>query len=329
MIVYDGIINALQSHGGISVLFHELNQRMGKDRAKYYVYNESNNVGDNTVLLVPRILERYRKFNVKLSEYDVFHSTYYRLPQSKTTVVTTVHDFTYEKYIGGIAAKVHSYQKNNAILNSDKIICVSNNTAEDLLRYCRVPESKIEVVYNGVSDDYYPLNLECQDYVVFVGSRISYKNFDIVVSAVSKFKGLKLTIVGGGKLTDSEVCMLDEKLKGRFEVKGTLSNNELNVVYNQAIALVYPSEYEGFGIPVIEAQKSGCPVIALNRSSIPEVAGSAAVLLEQADENNIYDAIQILLSSDFRKQLLRLGFENAKRFSWDKCFKETQLIYSK
>ncbi|WP_421247244.1 glycosyltransferase family 4 protein [Aeromonas jandaei] len=329
MIVYDGIINSLQSHGGISVLFHELNKRMGKDRAKYYVYNESNNVGDNTFLLNPRILERYRKFNVKLSENDVFHSTYYRLPKSKTTVVTTVHDFTYEKYIGGIAAKVHSYQKNNAILNSDKIICVSNNTAEDLLRYCRVPESKIEVVYNGVSDDYYPLNLERQDYVVFVGSRISYKNFGLVVSAVSKFKDLKLTIVGGGKLTDSEVCILEEKLKGRFEVKGALSNKELNVVYNQAIALAYPSEYEGFGIPVIEAQKSGCPVIALNRSSIPEVAGSAAVLLDQADENNIYEAIQMLLSSDFRKRLLNLGFENAKRFSWDTCFKETQLIYSK
>lgn len=329
MIIYDGIINILQSHGGISVLFHELNKRMAPNAAKYYVYNESNNIGNNTFLLNPRILERYRKFNVKLSENDVFHSTYYRLPQSKTTVVTTVHDFTYEKYIGGIAAKVHSYQKNNAILNSDKIICVSKNTAEDLLRYCRVPESKIEVVYNGVSDDYYPLNLERQDYVVFVGSRISYKNFGLVVSAVSKFKDLKLTIVGGGKLTDSEVCILEEKLKGRFEVKGTLSNKELNVVYNQAIALAYPSEYEGFGIPVIEAQKSGCPVIALNRSSIPEVAGSAAVLLDQADENNIYEAIQMLLSSDFRKRLLNLGFENAKRFSWDICFKETQLIYSK
>jgi mannosyltransferase len=329
MIVYDGIINSLQSHGGISVLFHELNKRMGKDRAKYYVYNESNNVGNNTFLLVPRIIERYRKFNVKLSECDIFHSSYYRLPQSKATVVTTVHDFTYEKYIGGLPAKVHSYQKNNAIINSDKIICVSNNTANDLLEYCRVPESKIEVVYNGVSDDYYPLNLEHQDYVVFVGSRVSYKNFDLVVSAVSKFKDLKLTIVGGGKLTDDEVCMLEGKLKGRFEVKGTLSNKELNVVYNQAIALAYPSEYEGFGIPVIEAQRSGCPVIALNRSSIPEVAGGGAILLEHADVNSIYDAIQMLLSSGCRKQYLNLGLENAKRFSWDKCFKETQLIYSK
>ncbi|MGL6616622.1 glycosyltransferase family 4 protein [Aeromonas hydrophila] len=329
MIIYDGIINSLQSHGGISVLFHELNKRMAKDSARYYVYNEINNLDSNAFLLSPRILERYRRFNVKLNENDIFHSTYYRLPQSKATIVTTVHDFTYEKYIGGIPAKVHSYQKSNAVLNSDKIICVSNNTAEDLLRYCRVPESKIEVIYNGVSDDYYPLNLECQDYVVFVGSRISYKNFGMVVSAVSRFKDLKLVIVGGGKLTDYEVCMLEVKLKGRFEVTGALSNKELNVVYNQAIALAYPSEYEGFGIPVIEAQKSGCPVIALNRSSIPEVAGSAAVLLEQADENNIYEAIQMLLSSDFRKRLIKLGFENAKRFSWDKCFKETQLIYSK
>ena len=329
MIVYDGIINLLQSHGGISVLFHELNKRMAPNTTKYYLYNEDNNVDKNVALLSPRFLERYRKFNVRLSEHDIFHSTYYRLPQSKATIVTTVHDFTYEKYVGGVAAKVHSYQKNNAILNSDKIICVSHNTAEDLLKYCRVPDSKIEVIYNGVSDDYYPLNLERQDYVVFVGSRVSYKNFDLVVSAVSKFNDLKLFIVGGGRLKEYESGLLEANLKERFEVKGALSNKELNVVYNQAIALVYPSEYEGFGIPVIEAQKSGCPVIALNASSIPEVAGGAAILLDHSDANIIYDAINMLLSDGISKRFRDLGFENAKRFSWDKCFKETQMIYSK
>ena len=325
MIVYDGIINLLQPHGGISVLFNEIKNRMHPNDFKYYTYNNIQATGD--ILLRARFLERYRKFNIKLNGNDIFHSTYYRLPEERSNVVTTVHDFTYEKYVGGIAAKVHSYQKNKAILNSDKVICVSQNTAEDLLKYCPIPESKIEVVHNGVSDDYYSLALECQDYVVFVGARSLYKNFDVTVSAVSRINDLKLFIVGGGSLTNNEEILLESKLKNRYECKGFLSNEELNIVYNQAVALVYPSEYEGFGIPVIEAQKSGCPVIALSASSIPEVAGNAAVLVDRSDADLIYDAILMLLSGGARENFRTLGFENAKRFSWDKCYVETNRVY--
>lgn len=328
MIIYDGIINSLQSHGGISVLFEELYKRL-KGESRYYLYSECTRLGDSTTLINPRFLERYLKFNVKISETDLFHSTYYRLPTSKATVITTVHDFTYEKYVGGFPSKIHSYQKYKAILNSDKIICVSENTAEDLFKYCPVPESKVEVVYNGVSESYCPLELEVLDYVVFVGSRASYKNFALVVSALSKLAEVKLLIVGGGLLTNYEINLLETNLKGRFVVKGALTNDELNLVYNQAIALVYPSQYEGFGIPVVEAQKSGCPVIALNSSSIPEVAGKAALLLDKSCENLLYEAILTLLSSDVRRRFSALGLENAKRFSWDKCFNNTLNVYSK
>ncbi|MFV0595795.1 glycosyltransferase family 4 protein [Shewanella sp.] len=328
MIVYDGIINSLQSHGGISVLFEELYKRL-QDKSRYYVYSDCPKLGGDTELLNPRFLERYLKFNVKLNETDIFHSTYYRLPTSKVKVITTVHDFTYEKYVGGFRSKIHSYQKYKAILNSDKIICVSENTANDLFSYCPVPESKVEVVYNGVSESYCSLGLEVLDYVVFVGSRASYKNFALVVSALSKLPEVKLLIVGGGLLTNFEINLLESNLEGRFVVKGILTNDELNLVYNQAIALVYPSEYEGFGIPVVEAQQAGCPVIALNSSSIPEVAGNAALLLDKSCENLLYEAILTLLSSDARRRFSALGLENAKRFSWEKCFNHTLNVYSK
>ncbi|WP_318510115.1 glycosyltransferase family 4 protein [Photobacterium leiognathi] len=325
MIVYDGIINSLQTHGGISVLFNELKRRMSPDAFKYYTYNKK--ISSEDILLKPRLLERYRDFDVRLNNSDIFHSTYYRLPNTSSKVVTTVHDFTYEKYVGGFKTTVHSYQKNRSIVNSDKVICVSNNTAEDLIKFCPISESKIEVVYNGVSDDYHFLNLECQDYVVFVGARSLYKNFDIAISAVSKISDLKLLIVGGGSLNVSEMSLLESKLKNRFEYKGFLSNDELNSVYNQAIALIYPSEYEGFGIPVIEAQRAGCPVIAVNVSSIPEVAGDSAILIDSPKAELIYDAILMLLSGSSRKRFQTLGFENGKRFSWDKCYAETNKVY--
>ncbi|CAI2299296.1 TPA: glycosyltransferase family 4 protein [Vibrio parahaemolyticus] len=327
MIVYDGIINHIQSHGGVSVLFHELNKRMKLGESKYFTYGDGSELKNNATKLSPRLFERYRKFNVSLSSDDIFHSTYYRLPTAKCKVVTTVHDFTYEKYVSGLARKVHSFQKNNAIMNSDKIICVSHNTAKDLLKYCPVSESKIEVVYNGVSEDYYPLNLNNDNYVVFVGSRAKYKNFNMTVDAVRRVRDVKIIIVGGGKLTDKESDFLDKNLAGRYEVKGFLSNSELNLIYNKALALVYPSQYEGFGIPVLEAMRASCPVIALNCSSIPEVAGDAAILLERANAAELSEAISMLMNNKYRHEIIVAGLQNAKRFSWDNCCTETKKIY--
>ncbi|MGL1010196.1 glycosyltransferase family 4 protein [Vibrio vulnificus] len=328
MIVYDGIINHIQSHGGVSVLFYELNKRMKLGESKYFTYGDGGELKNNATKLSPRLFERYRKFNLSLSTNDIFHSTYYRLPTSKCRIVTTVHDFTYEKYVSGLPRKIHSFQKNNAIMNSDKIICVSHNTASDLLKYCPVPESKIEVVYNGVSDDYYPLNLNSDDYVVFVGSRAKYKNFNVAVEAVRRIKDVRIIIVGGGELTDKETDFLNENLSGRYEVKGFLSNSDLNLIYNKALALVYPSQYEGFGIPVLEAMRASCPVIALNCSSIPEVAGDAAILLESASVAELSEAISMLMNIKYRHEIVIAGLQNAKRFSWNDCYKETKKIYA-
>ncbi|ELA8120756.1 glycosyltransferase family 4 protein [Vibrio parahaemolyticus] len=325
MIVYDGIIGSLQPNGGISVLFEELKARLSPSEFKYYSYTNEK----GSLHLKSRIMERYRDFGENLELTDLFHSTYYRLPDSACNIVTTVHDFTYERYIGGLAKFVHSFQKNRAIKKSDQIICVSENTALDLLKYCPVDESRINVVYNGVSNDYYPLKSSYSGYVVFVGSRAKYKNFECVVESVALISDLKLVIVGGGTLTSNELGYLNTKLNGRYEHKGFIANTALNAVYNDALALVYPSSYEGFGIPVIEAMKAGCPVIALNSSSIPEVAGNSAILLETPSVDEVREAIVALDSGIIRNNMVSQGLENAKRFSWDKCFEETQKVYSK
>ncbi|EEY5971546.1 glycosyltransferase family 1 protein, partial [Escherichia coli] len=134
-------------------------------------------------------------------------SSYYRVhksPNLNVKNVTTVHDFTYEKYRGGMSKFIHSLQKYHAIKNSDIVICISNNTARDLLKYCPISEDKIRVIYNGVSPSYKHISnmsdMRVNNSVLFVGAREGYKNFVLAVKAVGKLHGLKLTIVGGGSL---------------------------------------------------------------------------------------------------------------------------------
>ncbi|MDT1011874.1 glycosyltransferase family 4 protein [Plesiomonas shigelloides] len=334
MIIYDGIIEKLQQGGGVTVVFNELIKRLNHSYL-YFSYESSSHIANSKQnhILSSRLFERYRDAQLPLEllgEAAVFHSTYYRLPaNANLPVVTTVHDFTYEKFVKGPAKWVHSYQKNRAIRNSDVVICVSHNTAKDLQQYCPIDPKKIRVIYNGVSDSYHPLSgisgEQSQD-VVFVGARSGYKNFRLAVESVAAVPNLRLQIVGGGKLSEDEIKHLDAHLPNRYQWLGRLSDEELNEIYNQAYALLYPSNYEGFGIPVIEAMRAGCPVIAVNVSSIPEVAGDAAILVDKPTVAAFSEALIKL--STIRKQLISAGFTQAAKFSWDRCFEETLAVYN-
>ncbi len=219
--------------------------------------------------------------------------------------------------------------KRRAIMNSDTIIVISENTKTDLLNfYPKINPDNIHVIYNGVSDCYYRLNNninETQNSILFVGSRVNYKNFELAIDVISKFPNFKFIIVGNS-LTDFERKLLKNKLKqDNWSFILNPTNEELNQLYNDASLLIYPSSYEGFGIPIIEAMKAGCPVIALNSSSIPEVAGNAALLVNKSNVDEYYFGIQHILNN--REYYVNLGFLNAKRFSWDKTYLETIKLY--
>ncbi|WP_439839357.1 glycosyltransferase family 4 protein [Aeromonas caviae] len=340
MIIYDGIIERLQNIGGISVLFKEIISRCHKDKInfRYFNYKENSYIYSFGEVCRSKCLERYRNFDhpsLSLNKIDkyIFHSTYYRLPKVRDRenikVVTTVHDFTYERFSHGPAKWVHRFQKNRAIRNSDIIICVSHNTAKDLMRYCPVDIKKIRVVYNGVSDSYHQLevhpNAPSKD-VLFVGARNGYKNFRLAVQSVSRINDMNLHIVGGGALTRDELAYLNKYLPNRYRWLGRLTDEELNIEYNKAYALLYPSSYEGFGIPVIEAMRAGCPVIAVNSSSIPEVAGQAAILVDTISESSLCEALLSVPSQ--RQYLIDAGFVQAAKFSWEKCYQDTLSVYN-
>lgn len=331
MIVYDNILDIIRKSGGIQVLFGEIKSRLKNKNIKYIEPK-----------IVNRHFERYRDFHCyqKLIEpYSIFHSTYYRLPDVETRykyklkTVTTVHDFTYENEIGGLKGVVHSWQKNRAIRNSDKIICVSENTRKDLFKYLPdIDREKVSVVHNGYSNIYYQRTdiTRLENTLIFVGARGGYKNFELLIKALSKSDTINLVIIGGGPLSKKEQTQLNQYIPERFFHTGLISQDELAIWYNRATALVYPSLYEGFGIPILEAFASGCPVIAFNSSSIPEVAGDAAYLFDCNTVDDLATKIEVCLSDKVKRaEMVEKGLARADLFSWDKCFEETLSVYKK
>lgn len=302
-VVFDNIIYTLQRNGGVSVVWNELLHRARADKDVQcteldYVEN-----------LTPRPLERYRIPAYRAEVPAVFHSSYFRiLPQAGVRNVTTVHDLTYHFYRRGLAKAVHLWEEERALRHSEAVICVSENTKRDLLRfYPRFPEERMHVIYNGVSDDFYPLpSVEKKGFLLFVGnSTAAYKRYD-VAQQVAQRTGLELVTAAN------------------------VTREELNTLYNEALCLLYPSDYEGFGLPVLEAQKAGCPVIAQNNSSIPEIIGAEGLMVQhdtlQRMAAEMADIVRQLQSRPTDK-IITAGIENAKRFSWDKTYLQVKEIY--
>ena len=341
MIYIDGIITKLQKSGGISVYFNEIIMRMLRDDINFeFSRYGSNNFFDEYigskyfVDYNSRTLERYRALQPP-QVAGVFHSTYYRKQRrKKLPSVTTVHDFTYEKCIGGIRTSIHSLQKTAAIIEADSVVCISESTRNDLLDLIpKCDPAKVHVIHNGVSPHFkpiskVPINLNIKDsYALFVGARGGYKNFANSVKALSLIENTSLYSVGGGAISRDENALIERYLPGRFYHYDFLSTIELNFLYNQADFLLYPSSYEGFGIPVLEALSAGCPVVAVNASSIPEVSGGHAFLAENSTPEALVAEINKLKQISDISDHVKNGIHWASGFSWEKTYEATMNVY--
>ena len=302
-VIFDNIIFSLQRFGGISVVWNELLQRAQADKELNLTELDYRNER------LYRRLERYRIPDYMAEKPSVFHSSYFRvLPQAGVHNVTTVHDLTYHFYRKGLPKAVHLWEEARALKHSEAIICISENTKRDLLTfYPWVKEETIHVIYNGVSDDFYPIkNIEKKGYLLFIGnSSVSYKRYDIA-QEVAKRTGLELVAARN------------------------VTSEELNKLYNEALCLLYPSDYEGFGLPILEAQKAGCPVIAQNYSSVPEVIGKGGLIVEhRSTEKIVQQMVEKVNEVQSRPMqgIIAAGIENAKRFSWDNTYEQTKNVY--
>ena len=231
----------------------------------------------------------------------------------------------------------------------DKIITVSKTLKNEIMSVLNIPEEKIKVIYHGVDKNLFK-RMEIDDnltkeirekykldtnFILSVTTLQPIKNIPVLLKAFYIFKkkyGLnqKLVIVGGKGWKYSEIYDLVRNLNIEKEVifTGHVLNKELPIIYNLADLFVFPSLYEGFGIPLLEAMACGCPVITSNISSMPEVVGDAGMLVNPYDVNKLADAMaKILLNDDVRNDFINNGLERVCKFSWKNAAKETLEVY--
>lgn len=350
IVFFDNVVFELQRAGGISVYWSELLSRHNAEESVFFGRDNENifaaglSLRQQSEVYPSWFSRRYLPFWPKSGcvnlDRHIFHSSYLRYSSClKAINVTTVHDFTYEYYSHGIRRWVHGLQKKQAVRKSAGIICVSENTRRDLLKfYPWVDEGQVRVIYNGVGDEFHPVEdplpalseelgfVPDKPFLIFVGDRTSYKNFDIFVGLASALTEFDLVVVGGKPFSEDELNKCPAFTSKVKHFRG-VSSGVLNLLYNAAFCLVYPSAYEGFGIPVLEAMKAGCPVVSTNLSSIPEVAGDAALLVENIHVASFAEKIMQLFDESVRRNLLEKGYMQASRFSWDRCFQETYAFY--
>lgn len=271
--------------------------------------------------LFEMLFNKWRNVSIEkfIGPVDIFHSSDWTQPPAKAKKVTTYHDVIPLKYPHLSHPKIVSVQKRRLKLveeEVDCVICVSNSTKNDLMEFSRIPEEKIVVIYEGVSEVFKPQPEE--EKVKFKKELGLPEKFILAISGIGERRNLK---------------RIREAVKGyNLVVSGvdlpTLPYYQLALLYSCASLLLYPSLYEGFGLPILEAMACGCPVITSNISSMPEVAGTAAIFVNPQNVDEIKKRVkEVMEDEDLKKGLIKKGFEQAKNFSWKKCAQETAQVY--
>jgi glycosyltransferase involved in cell wall biosynthesis len=270
---------------------------------------------------------------------DIIHETYYNgISRNKTRAkkIITVYDMIHELFPDQFPKKDKTTElKKFAVTEADHIICISKNTQKDLVDIFNIDIKKTSVIHLGFSLTAAKIN-EPQGfrrpYLLYVGSRNGYKNFIRFIKAYAtpKIKNyFDLVMFGGGRLNDQELSLFGKLKIPRDSFQQVNGDDaELAGYYKNASLFIYPSLYEGFGIPPLEAMNYGCPVACSNTGSIPEIVGNAAILFDPYSIDAMrYNIISILYNDKIKSSLVLKGFKQIKNFSWKKCATETYKVY--
>jgi glycosyltransferase involved in cell wall biosynthesis len=359
-VAYDSQIFAQQQFGGISRYFFELANyvAMAPDsdvrvvapvhRSQYLrgvanldrgiFFNPAGRVAGKLMRIANQIISPWY-----LRSYapNILHETYY-LESNRAGVdcarVVTVFDMINERL------EPESSDRNKltsaklaAVRRADSVICISEHTRSDLIDLFGVPASKTHVIYLGFTLTAEPaptLGVEVdRPFLLYVGKRDGYKNFDTLLAAFAASARLResfsIVAFGGGCFSESEMRRISSFGLNSGEVIQIGGKDDvLSALYRDARCFVYPSTYEGFGIPPLEAMSFNCPVVSSNTTSIPEVVGDAAISVDPTDTDAMRDAIEMaVFDEEVRRNLVSRGAVRIQQFSWMNCAEETMKIY--
>lgn len=358
-ILYDGFIYSSQTVGGINRYFTNIIKRLPGDyipvltvpRVNEYNFPSHKNLklitskrfGPNRISSITEKIYLYETLKFR-GNFNLQHPTYYSMltPNKynpvKSPIVRTVYDMITELYPAIYDPSGYEVNlKKKTIKSSDFIICISENTKKDLIELYSIPEEKIQVIYIAtdfhIKMSYGPEETSAQPYFLYVGSReAAYKNFFGLIETFAKLFNTDSEIclaVVGAKFNIAEERYINElKLSRKIINYGYVSDNHLAKLYRQSLAFVYPSLYEGFGIPPLEAMACGGLVVAANRASIPEVVGDAAILFDPDVKDELTLILEQIAKGFVRREdFLAKGLVRATMYSWEKTASQTVNLY--
>lgn len=292
--------------------------------------------------VIPRARRFVRRLWVGRGRGQVWHSTYYTLPEQwDGAQAVTVHDMIHERFshlFNRPEAAEFRARKRASILAADRIICVSETTRQDVQHFYGLDGARIRVIPHGCSDVFRPLaGDDCpltlpaaESFLLYVGSRAPYKNFHGLVRAYSAWPGrdeVALIVVGQDWSADEGRLLRELGLAERVRLLTDVDDETLCVLYNRAAALVLPSFYEGFGIPLLEAMACGCPIVASRIPSTIEVAGDCPVYFEPTAMDSLWAALDLALSEGRDTARVQQGLQRVQRYSWDQAAQQTLEVY--
>ena len=359
-ILYDHQMFSYQKYGGITKYFVELIKNISTEHECHLsiLFSENQYLKENRHLFntvdllsnvhfkgkatlhqwICRINQAFSGQRIASNNFDLLHPTFYHdyfSHKLKRPYIITVHDLIEFKF-------KHLFMESNsnrehikkAVMNANRLIAISNNTKQDLLEIFDLNPDKIDVIHHGYNNSPSPASEnKLGDYLLFVGDRRGYKNFVLFIKSIAPLlnreKTLKVVCVGSPFSREEQSLFYQLKIHEQLIAK-RVDEDTLNTLYAHAKAFVYPSLYEGFGLPVLEAFSNGCPTCLSDSSCFPEIAADAAQYFDPTERHSILDAVEkVVYDTELVAQLKMAGKKQLANYSWEKTARETLASYQK
>lgn len=365
-VIVDGVIFQFQSRGGVSRIYSEILPRMCEQdeslritlvtkegRAPLQPLPEHRHITRRAIPHLdpylrpgrlwrrpaPAVKQLVDKLWIGDGKGKIWHSTYFTQPhQWRGTQVVTVVDMIYELYPNFFKTAFDDQfreQKRRAVSEASAVICISETTSRDVQEYYGIPADKTFVVPLAHSEVFRPLegdsDGESRPFLLYVGRRAHYKNFGVLLDAYGSWTGrnaVDLIVVGDSDWTPEEERRLTElNLGEQVKLLTNIDDEQLRRLYGRAAAFVYPSLYEGFGIPLLEALACGCPVIASDIPSTREVAADCASYFDPNSSEALRAVLESVVADGPNEARRAAGIARAALFSWDETARQTLEVY--